>query len=78
MEKVILEINPLTKEKITKDLMECVLFDDYKVKDLVASNETLLIEFAKLKQLTIKLIDVVGNLNKSMQVQILDIKEEIK
>lgn len=78
MEQIVLEINPRTKEKITKDLMECILFDDYKVKDLVANNETLIIEVAKLQQLTNKLIDVITNLNKSMQVQIADIKEEIK
>ena len=77
-EQVVLEINPRTKEKIVKPLTECELYDNYTVSDLIVEHKKLIKEVESLKKINLKLINAVASLTKSTQVQIADIKEEIK
>ena len=78
MEQVVLEINPRTKEKIVKPLTECELNEGYLVKDLIEEHQQALVKINKLENIVSALINVVGNVNKSMNAQIVEIKEEIK
>lgn len=48
-ELVILEINQRTKEKKAVKLIECELYKDYSVGDLIKEHQQLLIEFEKQK-----------------------------
>lgn len=77
-EQVVLEINPRTKEKAVKPLTECELYDNYTVNDLIKEHKKLIKEVESLKKINLKLINAVASLTKSTQVQIADIKEEIK
>lgn len=78
MEQIVLQINPRTKEKIVKPLTDCIIYDNYKVSDLINEHKSMQQQIKQLMLINTKLIDVVGNINKSAQVQILDIKEELK
>lgn len=77
-EQVVLEINPRTKEKIVKPLIECELDENYTVNDLIKEHKKTIKEVESLKKINLKLINAVASLTKSTQVQIADIKEEIK
>lgn len=77
-EKIVLEINPRTKEKIVKPLTECILYDNYSVGDLIEEHKLMQQQIKQLKLINTKLIDVVNNINKSSQVQITNIMEELK
>ncbi len=78
MEQVVLEINPRTKEKIVKPLTECILYDNYSVGDLIKEHKSMQQQIKQLLLINTKLIDVVSNINKSSQVQIANILEELK
>ena len=78
MEKVVLEINPRTKEKIVKPLNECILYENYSVSDLINEHKSMQQQIKQLMLINTKLIDVVNNINKSSQVQIANIMEELK
>lgn len=77
-EKIILEVNPRTKEKKAIDLLEYELYAGFTVADLIQEHKELIKEVNRINQLNIKLIDVIASLNKSTAVQIADIKGEIK
>lgn len=77
-ELVILEINQRTKEKKAVKLIECELYKDYSVGDLIKEHQQLIKEVNRINQLNAKLIEVIASLNKATAVQIADIKEEIK
>lgn len=77
-EKIILETNPRTKEKKKIDLLDYQLTDEYSVRDLLNEHQKALSDIEKLNKLVVKLADSLVNINKSLQVQIIDIKEEVK
>ena len=76
--KFVVEINPRTKEKNVIDLLDYELYPDLTIKDLINQHKQMQEQIKSLILLNTKLIDVVGNINKSALVQIADIKEEIK
>ena len=78
MEKIIMEINPRTKEKKLVNVLELDLYDDFTVTDLLNEHNDLKKQVKSLQILNKKLIEVVSNLNKSTAVQIADIKEDLK
>ena len=77
-EKIILEINPRTKEKKLVKVIDLQLVEGYTVSDLITEHKEMQKQIKSLILLNNKLIDVVANINKSTAVQIADIKEEIK
>lgn len=77
-EKIILEINQRTKEKKKIDLLDYQISENYTVRDLIVEHQRALGEIEKLNKIVIKLADSLVNINKSLQVQIIDIKEEVK
>lgn len=77
-EKIILEINPRTKEKKLVKVTDLILYDDYTIQNLIDEHNTMQKQLKSLILLNNKLIDVVSNISKSTAVQIADIKEEIK
>lgn len=77
-EKIVLEINPRTKEKKKIDLLDYQISENYTVRDLIVEHQRALGEIEKLNKIVIKLADSLVNINKSLQVQIIDIKEEVK
>ena len=77
-EKIILETNPRTQEKKKIDLLDYQLTDNYTVRDLLNEHQKALSEIEKLNKLVVKLAESLVNINKSLQVQIIDIKEEVK
>lgn len=78
MEKIIMEINPRTKEKKLVNVLELHLYDDFTVADLLNEHNDLKKQVKSLQILNKKLIEVVSNLSKSTAVQIADIKEDLK
>lgn len=77
-EKIIIEVNPRTKEKKKIDLLDYQIDENYTIRDLINEHNIIQEQIKALQSLNAKLIDVVANINKSLQVQIVDIKEEIK
>lgn len=77
-EKIILEVNPRTKEKKAINLLDYELYENYSIRDLINEHRTMQQQIVMLNSINTKLIDVVSNIQKSTLVQIADIKEEIK
>jgi hypothetical protein len=77
-ERIILEINPRTKEKKLVKVTDLQLIEGYAVSDLLNDLNHVKTKLARQELLNAKLIDVIANLNKSTTVQIADIKEELK
>lgn len=77
-EKIIVEVNPRTKEKKTVNLTDLELSNGYTIGNLIADFKLLQKQVSLLYNINSKLINVVSNINKSTAVQIADIKEEIK
>jgi hypothetical protein len=77
-ERIILEINPRTKEKKLVKVTDLILYDDYTIQNLIDEHNAMQKQLKSLILLNNKLIDVVSNISKSTAVQIADIKEEIK
>ena len=77
-EKIILEVNPRTKEKKLVKVNDLQLIEGYTVANLLDDLNYVKTKLARQELLNAKLIDVISNLNKSTAVQIADIKEELK
>lgn len=77
-EKVIIEVNPRTKEKKVIDLLEYKITKNFTVSDLVEEHKIMKKQIEILTKLNTALIDVISKIDKSIAVQIADIKEEIK
>lgn len=77
-EKIILEVNPRTKEKKLVKISELQLVEGYTVANLLNDLNHIKSKLARQELINDRLIDVITNLNKSTAVQIADIKEEIK
>jgi hypothetical protein len=77
-EKIILEVNPRTKEKKLVKITNLQLIEGYTVADLLKEHNENKKQIKSLILLNQKLIDVIANLNKSTAVQIADIKEDLK
>lgn len=77
-EKLIVEVNPRTKEKKVIDLLDYKIDKDFTIGDLVKEHNLMKEKIKKLIKLNTALVDVVSKINQSTAVQIADIKEEIK
>lgn len=77
-EKLIVEVNPRTKEKKVIDLLDYKIGKDFTIGDLVKEHNLMKEQIKKLIKLNTALVDVVSKINTSTAVQIADIKEEIK
>lgn len=77
-EKLIVEVNPRTKEKKVIDLLECKIDKDFTIGDLVKEHYLMKEQLKKLIKLNTALVDTLSKINQSTAVQIADIKEEIK
>lgn len=77
-ERIILEINPRTKEKKLVKVTDLQLIEGYTIANLLDELNHIKTKLARQELLNAKLIDVISNLNKSTTVQIADIKEELK
>ena len=77
-EKIILEINPRTKEKKLVKISDLELRKNYTVGNLLSDFDMIKSKLARQELINDKLIDVISNLNKSTAVQIADIKEDLK
>ena len=77
-EKLIVEVNPRTKEKKVIDLLDYKIGKDFTIGDLVKEHNLMKEQIKKLIKLNTVLVDVVSKINTSTAVQIADIKEEIK
>ena len=77
-EKIILEVNPRTKEKKAIKVTELELAEGYTVGNLVEEHNKMKRQIKSLILLNNKLVDVVANVNKSTKIQIADIREELK
>ena len=77
-EKLIVEVNPRTKEKKVIDLLDYKIDKDFTIGDLVKEHNLMKEQIKKLIKLNTALVDVVSKINQSTAVQIADIKEEIK
>lgn len=77
-ERIILEINPRTKEKKLVKVTDLQLVEGYTVSDLLKEHNENKKQIKSLILLNQKLIDVISNLSKSTAVQIADIKEDLK
>jgi hypothetical protein len=77
-ERIILEINPRTKEKKLVKVIDLQLIEGYTIANLLDDLNHVKTKLARQELLNAKLIDVIANLNKSTTVQITDIKEELK
>lgn len=77
-EKLIVEVNPRTKEKKVIDLLDYKIGKDFTIGDLVKEHNLMKEQIKKLIKLNTALVDVVSKINQSTAVQIADIKEEIK
>ena len=77
-ERIILEINPRTKEKKLVKVSDLQLIEGYTIANLLDDLNHVKTKLARQELLNAKLIDVISNLNKSTAVQIADIKEELK
>lgn len=76
--KFIVEINPRTKEKKKIKLEEYQIAEGVTIADLITQHRQALAEIERLKSANKKLALAVINIQKSLQVQIVDIKEELK
>ena len=77
-ERIILEINPRTKEKKLVNVLDLKIEENYTVRDLIEEHRKMQMQIKALSKLNNKLIDVVKNINKATKIQIVEIKEEIK
>lgn len=77
-ERIILEINPRTKEKKLVKVTDLQLIEGYTIANLLDDLNHVKTKLARQELLNAKLIDVISNLNKSSQVQIADIKGDLK
>jgi hypothetical protein len=77
-ERIILEINPRTKEKKLVKVTDLQLIENYTIANLLDDFEHIKTKLARQELLNAKLIDAISNISKSTAVQIADIKEEIK
>lgn len=77
-ERIILEINPRTKEKKLVKATDLQLIEGYTVANLLEDLSHIKSKLARQELLNAKLIDVIANLNKSTTIQIADIKEDLK
>jgi hypothetical protein len=77
-ERIILEINPRTKEKKLVKVTDLQLIEGYTIANLLDDLNHVKTKLARQELLNDKLIDVISNLNKSTTIQIADIKEDLK
>jgi hypothetical protein len=77
-ERIILEINPRTKEKKLVKVTDLQLIEGYTIANLLDDLNHVKTKLARQELLNAKLIDVISNLNKSTTVQIADIKGDLK
>jgi hypothetical protein len=77
-ERIVLEINPRTKEKKLVKVTDLQLIEGYTIANLLSDFALIKTKLARQELLNAKLIDVITNITKSTAVQIADIKEEIK
>ena len=77
-ERIILEVNPSTKEKKCVKITDLELEEHYTIGNLLEDLKLVKSKLARQELINARLIDVVANINKSALVQIADIKEEIK
>ena len=77
-ERIILEINPRTKEKKLVKVTDLQLIEGYTIANLLDDLNHVKTKLARQELLNAKLIDVITNLNKSTTVQIADIKGDLK
>lgn len=77
-ERIILEINPRTKEKKLVKVTDLQLIEGYTIANLLDDLNHVKSKLARQELLNAKLIDVISNLNKSTTVQIADIKGDLK